>query len=209
VEFVDILAPPTFEPTGEVKSVVQAIADGDWLGVGNIWLLRDGPTLIYQQRPLGGWQPGKLDGSIGGYYRASEGGTDILREGNEELGWSCDSASLVLLGRHLSVGVDGQQRRRNLVVNTYMVACDMPLREFRLDAVEVPAIWEIRAHDVIRAFGEPGFRASAKGVDSTGKMLDGRFGASDFTYVFGGYHVKVARLACRMALGEFDLVGQL
>ena len=152
IEYVDVLAPPTFEPTGVVKSVVEAVEAGDWLGVMNIWLVRPNGSLLYQQRPDGGWEPGKFDGSVGGYYRAGESGLDGLREAREELGWSCPPEEIALLGRHLSVGVDSRGRERRLVVTVYMTACDVPLEDFVLDQKEVPALYEIAADDVIAAF---------------------------------------------------------
>jgi hypothetical protein len=64
IEYVDLLTPPHFEPSGEVKPAAEAINDGNWLGVMNLWIVRPGPALIYQERPNFGWAPGKFDVSI-------------------------------------------------------------------------------------------------------------------------------------------------
>ena len=172
IENVDVLAPPIFEPTGVVKPVVEAIEAGDWLGVMNLWMVRTNGCLLYQQRPHGGWEPGKFDGSVGGYYRAGEFGLDGLREAHEELGWICPPEEINLLGRHLSVGVDSRGRERKLVVTTYMTICDVQLCNFILDKEEVPALYEIAPDDVIAAFQSPDWRFTAQGIDCAGQLLE-------------------------------------
>lgn len=202
IEYVDVLGPPMFKPTGLVKPVVEAIEAGDWLGVMNLWLVTDNGSLLYQQRPGGGWEPGKLDGSVGGYYRAGESGLDGLREAREELGWSCNPGEVSLLGHHLSVGVDSRGFERRLVVTVYMATCEVPLTDFVLDPKEVPALFEIAISDVIAAFLSPGWEFSARGIDCAGQPLERTISADDFSYVFGGYHLKVAHIAKKYAKGE-------
>lgn len=202
MELVDVLVPPRFEPSGVVKPVVQAIEDGDWLGVANIWLLSADGKLLYQQRPACGWEPNKLDGSVGGYYRAGESGTDILREAREELGWACEPDKLIPIGRHLSVGVDRRNRQRRLVATTYMARCDVELDEFTLCGQEVPAILQLHPSDVVRLFGDRSLRLEAKGIDGGGKSMTRLVGADDFTFVFGNYHVKIAEIALALARGD-------
>jgi len=202
IEHVDVLSPPTFKPTGLVKSVDEAIEAGDWLGVMNLWLVRTNGSLLYQQRPEGGWEPGKFDGSVGGYYRAGESGLDGLREAREELGWSCTPEEISLLGHHLSVGVDSRGRERRLVVTVYMTACNVALTDFVLDQMEVPALYEIAADDVIAAFQSPGRQFTARGIDYAGRPLERRASAEDFSYVFGGYHLKIVQIAKKYSKGE-------
>lgn len=202
MEYVDVLAPPTFEPTGVVKSVVEAIEAGDWVGVMNLWLVRPNGFLLYQQRADSGWEPGKFDGSVGGYYQAGESGLDGLREVREELGWTCPPEEISLLGRHLSVGVDSRGCERRLVVTVYMTACDVPLTDFVLDQKEVPALYEIAADEVIAAFQSPGRQFTVRGIDCAGRPLERRTSAEDFSYVFGGYHLKIAQIAKKYAQGE-------
>jgi hypothetical protein len=43
-EKVDVLIPPGFKKSGEIKTVRQAIADGDWLGTFNLWIVQTDPT---------------------------------------------------------------------------------------------------------------------------------------------------------------------
>lgn len=202
VEYVDVLEPPRFEPSGIVKRVTDAVNDGDWLGVMNLWIVRPGPALIYQQRPPGGWEPGKLDGSVGGYYRASESGLDGLREAEEELGWKCSPENVTLIGRHLSVGRDSMSRERRLVVTVFMTYADFPLTEFTLDPKEVPAIYEILVSDVMSAFDSPQSRFTAGGISCEGQRVEKVVSLDDFSYVFGGYHLKIAQIARDFANGQ-------
>jgi hypothetical protein len=202
IEYVDVLVPPRFEPSGVVKPVADAVNDGNWLGVMNLWIVRPGPALIYQERPPGGWAPGKFDGSVGGYYRASESGLDGLREAEEELGWKCQPENVTLIGRHLSVGVDSLGRERRLVVTVFMVYDDRPLSRFTLDPKEVPAIYEISLDDVVRAFEEPQKSFTACGLSCDGQPVKKVASADDFSYVFGGYHLRIAQIAKSFAKGE-------
>lgn len=202
IEFVDVLAPPFFEPTGVVKPVVEAVEAADWLGVINLWLVRPSGSLLYQERPQGGWEPGKLDGSVGGYYRAGESGLDGLREAREELGLTTLPEYINLLGRHLSVGVDSRGRERKLVVTVYMTICALPLCDFALDKEEVPSLYDIDADDVIAAFQSPGWQFAARGIDCAGQPVKKQTSVEDVSYVFGGYHLKIAQIAKRYAQGE-------
>ena len=205
VEYTDILIPPTFEPSGETKPIYQAIDEGDWIGVMNLWLVRSNGNIVYQMRPpSGGWEPGKLDGSVGGYLRAGESGLDGVREAKEELGFMPDLAQVTKLGRHLSVGVDSMSRRRHLVVSVYMMICDIPLEDFKLQSAEVPAIFDIHANDIISIFRGFNTHLSAAGVDSNGKRLTRDFNQSNFSYIFGGYHLKIAQIANEYAAGRTD-----
>lgn len=202
VEVVDILSPPTFEPSGAIKPVDEALDAGDWLGVMNLWLVRADGTVLYQQRPEGGWEAGKLDGSVGGFYRAGESELDGLREAQEELGWSPPPKAVHLLGRHLNVSVDSQGRTRNLVVTVCMAPCTLPLSSFVLNEHEVPALYEVAAEDVIAAFNDPGRHVAAVGISCHGDSIHKSISCDDFSYVFGGYHVKIAHIARLYAAGQ-------
>lgn len=202
IEYVDVLVPPRFEPSGEVKPVLQAIRDGNWLGVLNLWIVRPGPTLIYQERPPGGWAPGKFDGSVGGYYRAGELGLDGLREAEEELGVSYAPSEISFIGKRLSVGVDSLNRERRVVVNIFMTYDERPLTGYRLDPDEVPAIYEIQVSDVIRAFENASEQFIARGIDCRGRTVERIASAEDFSYVFDSYHLRIAEIAERFANGE-------
>ena len=72
-EKVDILLPPAFEPSGIIKTKRQAIADADWIGTFNLWIVqrRPVPALVYQIRsPGSNWAPIMLDVTVGGHYQA-------------------------------------------------------------------------------------------------------------------------------------------
>lgn len=88
-EKLDILQPPLFFPTGEVKSREQAYRDGNWVGTFNLWVVTNTPepAIVYQQRgPERSWAPNMLDVTAGGHFLSGEKLTDGLREVEEELG---------------------------------------------------------------------------------------------------------------------------
>ena len=202
VEYVDVLMPPRFEPTGLVKPVGEAIDAGHWLGVISLWLVRPGASILYQLRPAGGWEPDKLDGSAGGYYRAGELGLDGLREAREELGWAPAPEAVTFIGRHLSVGVDTAGRERRRVVSVYIAECAVEMEDLQLSKEEVPAIYEIKISDAQRIFSSPGQMASADGINCGGERLTRVVSAGDFTYIFGEYHRRMSLIAGRFSQGE-------
>lgn len=205
IEYVDVLLPPHFEPSGEVKPVTDAVADGNWLGAINLWIVRPGPALIYQERPPGGWAPGKLDGSVAGYYRAGELGLDGLREAEEELGREYPHDQVTFIGRRLNVGIDSLGRERRAVITIFMTYDDHPLSTFNLDPHEVPAIFEIPVEDLIGAFSNVDKTFVARGIDCSHRAAERRVSAGDFSYMWDGYHPKIAELARRYANGERSL----
>lgn len=75
MECVDILIPPLFQKSGDTKPRKQAIADDDWIGAFNLWIIQTDPVpaIIYQQRsPNSTWEPSKLDVSAGGNYSLAQ-----------------------------------------------------------------------------------------------------------------------------------------
>lgn len=205
IEYVDILAPPRFEPSGEVKPVLEAVQDGNWLGAINLWIVRPGPALLYQERPSWGWAPGKLDGSAAGYYRAGEYGLDGLREVQEELGRDYDTTLVHYIGRRLNVGVDGKGRERRAVISIYMVYDDIPLTDFILDPEEVPAIFDVPLDTIDTLFGEHGGKAVVHGINSERQTVSKVVSSADFSYMWDGYHRKIAKLARLFAEGDKSL----
>jgi hypothetical protein len=206
VEYVDILAPPKFEPTGRIKPVQRAIEDGDWLGVMNLWLVRPGHALVYQERPENGWAPGKLDGSVGGYYRAGERGLDGLREAQEELGRTYSQDNITLLGRRLSVGVDHLGRERRVVATIYMTWDTTPLSSFVLDPREVPAVFEIPTKETIAVLSGRQSNTVARGINARGETVERVVRADDYSDIFYNYHINIARLADQFSNGRRELV---
>ena len=88
LELIDVLAPPHFLPTGEVKTVHQAHLDGDWVGIFQLCIVQTlpVPAVVYQIRSHHSrFAPGAFDIS-GGHYQPGERGTDGLREIREEMG---------------------------------------------------------------------------------------------------------------------------
>src|SRR5262249_19061079 len=117
-EEVDILAPPLFGKTGQVKSREQAYDDGDWLGTFNLWIVRRTPVpaIVYQIRgPHKSWAPNKMDVAVGGRYDAGESFTDGLREVKEELGKDYAPEALTYVGRKIYVGFDVKGREKHEV----------------------------------------------------------------------------------------------
>ena len=78
------------QPTGRVKTRAEVHRDGDWHRAVHVWVTgidEHGPFLLFQRRSLlKDTQPGKLDATVGGHYRAGETLAETLREVEEEIG---------------------------------------------------------------------------------------------------------------------------
>lgn len=208
MEKVDILAPPDFAKTGQVKTKKQAVADGHWLGVSNIWIIQDKPlpAIIYQQRsPLSSWGPMLLDVTVGGYYQTGETRIDGFREIKEELGVNYDPRTIVYLGRKLFFGLDQHQAMRHSVVDVHFVKDNRSLTQFTLQAEEVYALclcpidYLIKLHTQKKPFQAPAILATGqKTIISVTPDL--------IPYNWDNYHFKIALLAKRFLRGEKNLV---
>lgn len=208
MEFVDILSPPDFRKSGETKPVTQAWEDGDWIGTFNLWIVRrhPEPAILYQRRSLKAtWEPGKLDLSAGGHYRAGEDVRGGLREVHEELGREYAFKDLVSLGRRLNVTDDAKGRRRHYVVDVFLVEDDAPLSEFRLQKEELEGLFICPIESLIAAH-EHGTSFVAHGLDAEGNETSIEVSRDSFPYNWDDYHHKMALMAERHFKGERKLL---
>lgn len=208
MEQVDILIPPTFQKSGVVKSRNQAVADGDWIGTFNLWILQSDPepAIVYQQRsPTSTWAPNKLDVTAGGHYQAGESIFDGLREVKEELGRTYGKDQLTYLGRKLNVSPDIYTVNRHTVVEIFFVIDNSPLDAYILEQEEVFAIVSCPINKLIRAHGKKiGFDALALGND--GKKFKISVSTESFPYNWDDYHFKIALFAEKYLKGETNLL---
>jgi hypothetical protein len=194
-EIIDVLVPPTFEPTGETKTAKQAIEDGDWLGTFNIWLytLEPEPSMIYQMRsPHVVWEPGKLDVAAGGHYSAGEQGYDGLRELREELGIDIPTEKVQFFKRKLYAGVDVKGRERKSVISIYLAQYDGRLEDMKLQEYEVAGVVRVPLKPLMQVFHGERTSYEAKGLDPHGKPLKYIVTADSVPYNFDDYQRQMA-----------------
>jgi len=207
MENVDILGPPTFEKSGVVKPRSQAVADGDWIGTFNLWILHDKPTpsIVYQQRSSHStWAPSKLDVTAGGHYMAGETIYDGLREVDEELGKKYKKENLVYLGRKLHVGPDVHGLTHHNVVDIFFVTDNSALETYQLEKNEVSAIVSCPVDDLIK-FHLDKKEFLAHGLNNEGEKFKVKVTNDSFPYNWDNYHFKISMLAKRFLNGEKDL----
>jgi hypothetical protein len=208
-EKVDILFPPNFEPDGTVKTREQAMNDGDWIGTFNLWVVAASPvpSIIYQQRgPDRSWAPNKLDVAAGGHYMAGEKLADGLREVREELDKQYDADRMTYLGRKLYVGLDTEGKRKNNVIEVYLIEDNEPLASYRLDENEVYAIVSCPIFELIRAHQGDNYSFVADGLGHDGEKFQVNVTKESFPQNWDNYHFKMALLADRYFKGERDLL---
>lgn len=210
-EYVDILDPPMFLPSGVTKPLQQAWHDEDWIGTFNLWIVNteaaERPSLVYQQRSAkSSWEPGKLDVTAGGHYSAGETIIKGVREVKEELGRTFEFTDLHYLGRRLNVSRDVNGYRRNNVVDVCMVVDGAPLSQYRLEEAEVSAIFLCPIDELIRVHTEPEHSFIASGLSDTGRELTKAVTAESFPLNWDRYHFKVALIAQRLLAGDRYLV---
>ncbi len=207
MEYVDILLPPIFKKSGIVKPRNQAIADGDWIGTFNLWIIRTEPepAIIYQQRsPKSTWAPNKLDVTAGGHYTSGESIYDGLREVREELGKKYKRSDLTYLGRKLHVSPDTQGHTRHNVVNVFFTTDNSPLETYELEKDEVHAIVECPISKLIKTHSE-GTAFEAAGYTNEKQLFETEVSQDSFPYNWDNYHFKIALLADKYVKGEKNL----
>ena len=200
---VDILDPNDFSKTGEVKTIHDAWAAGDWIGSFNLWILQnhDGGSILYQQRSFTAlWAPGLLDVSAGGHYDAGETMADGLREVREELGKNYAFSDLRNLGRKLYLRNDGTRRLR-YAVDVFVVVDNSPLDTFILQAEELEGLYRCPVPELIKAHKDPTYSFVAEGMrcsnatQSPSSLVVSR---SLLPYNWDNYHYKMALLSKRL-----------
>lgn len=192
----DILAPPTFTPSGQTKTFRQAIADGDWLGSIQIWLYTTGeePGLLYQRRTLkGAWAPGKLDVTAAGYYEQGEQELDGLRELREELGVTLQPEEVRLFGRKINVNVDSLGRERRSVSNIYFAEYRDSLDDIQMHDGELEGVFVLPLWKLMQLFDGKLEAFKAEGRTPDGKPATYEVTLDSFPYNFDDYHRRMAQ----------------
>ncbi|HXH26925.1 MAG TPA: NUDIX domain-containing protein [Candidatus Acidoferrum sp.] len=209
MEEVDILLPPMFEPSGQIKTRKQAYVDGDWIGTFNLWIVTRNPepAIIYQQRsPRSTWAPNLLDVSAAGHYKAGEKLTDGLREVDEELGKHYAPDEIIRLGRRLFVGFNTNGTSHNNVVELYMIEDNALLEEYVLEEAEVYALCACPVRELLQAHQDPSYNFSVKARLQDGSSVDISVNQKSFPENWDDYHHKIALVAQRYFSGEKDLL---
>lgn len=209
MEKVDILVPPTFGKSGQVKAITEAWDDEDWIGTFNLWIIqrKPVPSIIYQQRsPKSSWAPKMLDVTAGGHLKAGEEIIDGLREVREELGKDYKGNELLFLGRKLHISPDVKKRMRQNVVYVYIVEDNSPLKSYKLQEEEVYAICSCPIDKLIKVHKDNNFSFVSEGIDNKGSKLDIKVSKDSFPYNWDNYHLKIALLADRFIKGESNLI---
>jgi len=208
-EQVDILQPPLFTPTGEVKGREQAYRDGNWIGTFNLWVVSRNPepAIIYQQRsPEKTWAPNLLDVTAGGHFQAGEKLTDGLREVDEELGKHYTPEDIVYVGRKLYVGFNTNGTSHNNIIDIYMIEDSAPLASYNLEATEVYAICACPVRELLKAHHDPTYSFSVKALTAKGDEINIKVNKDSFPENWDNYHYKIAVLVDRYFKGEQDLL---
>lgn len=209
MEEVDILLPPMFNPSGQIKTRKQAYQDGDWIGTFNLWIVTrvPEPAIIYQQRsPRSTWAPNLLDVSAAGHYKAGEKLTDGLREVDEELGKQYAPGDVTYLGRRLFVGFNTNGTSHNNVVDLFMTEDSTPLAGYKLEEAEVYALCACPVAELLKAHADASYTFTVKARLASGEESEITVSRASFPENWDNYHHKIAILADRYFKGERDLI---
>jgi len=209
-EEVDILLPPSFEPSGQTKTREQAYRDGDWIGTFNLWIVtsKPEPAIVYQQRsPDRAWAPNLLDVTAGGHFQAGEKLTDGLREVSEELGKQYTPAQIIHLGKKLYVGLNANGTSHNNIVDIYMIEDDATLSSYVLQAEEVYALCACPVRELLKVHKDSRYSFTTKALTAIGDVIAITVSKASFPENYwDDYHYKIAILADRYFKGEQDLL---
>lgn len=130
------------EPTGVRKRRAEVHKGGDWHRSFHLWLVREGRYVLLQRRSsLKDFEPGKVDVSVGGHFRAGEGLGEVLREAEEELGLAVSPHELHYLGAQRAERFYPGATDRELQ-EVYVMRAEQPLEDYALDCREVAVLYE-------------------------------------------------------------------
>jgi len=209
MEQVDILLPPKFNKSDIVKSRTQAIADGDWIGSFNLWVVKDssGPAMVYQQRSQNSTLlPSKLDVTVGGHYQTGERMSEGLREVREEIGKDYEFSQLTPLGRKMFVAPDVQNNMRHNIVDVFILKDNSPLTTYKLQELEVSGIFECPISELLKTHLKKDYSFIAKGYDVHGKETEIKVIKESFPYNWDNYHLKMTYIARAFLEGKKGLL---
>ena len=194
-ERCNVLAPPTFEPTGETKTFKQAIEDGNWTGSINIWLYTrtPEPSIIYQIRsPLALWAPGKLDVAAAGFYSVGQSGLDGLKELKEELGVTLPKGAAQFFTRKLAVTQTVKGQERKSCISVYIAEYTGTLEDMAPQEYEVYGVVRVPIAPLMGIFDGSRESLEVPGIDAHKQPLSYVVTADSFPYNFDDYQRKMA-----------------
>ena len=184
------------QPTGITKPRSQVHLDGDWHRAIHIWVVRGQDLVLLQRRALTKHlEPGKLDVSVGGHYRAGELFIDAIREAEEELGITFRPGQLEYLHTVRSVreypDLDPPRLDREFQA-VYVGRDDRPLDQFRLPPDEVDTVYEVPVTAAMELFQDGRYTAAA-GFDAQGRPSNAVLHADDLPNQGRELHVAALR----------------
>lgn len=166
-ELLDVLD-DSGQPTGVRKDRGAVHRDGDWHRTFHLWVIDSDGLILFQRRATAKTvEPGRIDVSVGGHFGAGEGLSQVLREVEEELGFSVHPDELTHLhSRRTERFYDSVTDRE--FQDVYAVLRDAPLDSYQLDCSEVSVLYEVPITAAIRLFEslEP---VAAAGWDCQGR----------------------------------------
>lgn len=140
-------------PTGKTKRRADVHRDGDWHRAVHIWVVRqfgETSTIVFQRRGLAKdtW-PGRLDATVGGHYRASEGLLETLREADEEIGIEVEPGRLYPLGLRVCVSEAGDGVIDREIQDVFLLIDLRPLDLYRPNPHELDSLVEVAIADAL------------------------------------------------------------
>lgn len=155
-------------PTGETKARAAVHQDGDLHRTLHVWIVKDARNVLLQRRAAGkDLEPGKLDVAVGGHFLAGEMLLEVLRETEEELGFSVRLGELTYLEtnrvRRVYPGMQDHELQES-----YLLRRDAPLTSYALNPEEVEVLYEVPLDGAVALY-ERGTPVAAAGFDAYGR----------------------------------------
>lgn len=208
-ELVDILEPSTFKKSGQVKTLLNAWKDENWIGTFNLWILQSNPisSIVYQKRsPRSSWAPNLLDVSAGGHYSSGENVVDGLREVHEELGKQYEFNKLKFIGRKINLSRDINSHLRHNLVDIFFVIDNSELSTYKLLQDEVYSICACSIKELIKVHEKRNYSFEVENYLYNGAKEKLMIDVNSFPFNWDNYHYKIALLAKRFLYGDKDII---
>jgi len=151
IELIDALD-KNGNPTGERKTRLQILDEGDWRNVIHVWLVNDQQELLVQQRASRGLWDNLWDISVGGGVSSGEKPLQTaVRELNEELGIRIKPADLHPLGVwDTSKSLPERKVMAHEFSYSYLLHRDVPISSLVLQPEEVTQVEYLGLADLKR-----------------------------------------------------------
>jgi isopentenyldiphosphate isomerase len=191
-------------PLGAQKPRALVHRDGDWHRSLHVWVVIEGPLLLFQRRSLAKdtW-PGAIDVAVTGHLRAGETVADGLREAREEIGLDLGPGDVIRLGLRRRADDHAPGILDRELQEIFLARTTLPLDAFRPDPTEVDGLIALPLDAAGALFRSELDAVSGMQLDASGAVANVPVVAlADFVLPSDGYYRCAHRSIAAILAGQ-------